>query len=56
MPLTSLFNHLYGRPKIGKLEPCVLIQEEDEAIVAWVLSMQECELSITLQQLKWKVV
>jgi hypothetical protein len=55
MPLTSFFNHLYGRPKVGKLEPCVLIQEEDEAIVAWVLNMKECELFITLQQFKWKV-
>jgi hypothetical protein len=39
--------------KIGPLG--VLKKEENEAIVAWVLSMKECGLSITLQQFKWKV-
>ncbi len=39
--------------KIGPLG--VLTKEEDEAIITWVLNMQECGLSITLQQLKWKV-
>jgi hypothetical protein len=31
------------------------IEEKDEVIVAWVLSVQECGLSITLHQFKWKV-
>ncbi len=39
--------------KIGPLG--VLTKEEHEAIITWVLNMQECGLSITLQQLKWKV-
>jgi hypothetical protein len=33
----------------------VLIKEEDVIVIAWVLGMQECGLSITLQQLKMKV-
>ncbi len=45
-----------GRLEVGKLDHQVYwIEEEDEAIVAWVLSVQECGLSITLQQIKWKV-
>ncbi len=54
--ITSFSNHLNGKigsRKIGLLG--VLIEEEDEVVVAWVLSMQECGLFITLQQLKWKV-
>jgi hypothetical protein len=34
----------------------VWIKQEDVAIVTWVLNMQIVELSITLQQLKLKVV
>ncbi len=33
----------------------VLIEEEDVIVVAWVLGMQKCGLSLTLQQLKMKV-
>jgi hypothetical protein len=33
----------------------VLTKEEDVAMIAWILTMQECGLSITLQQLKMKV-
>jgi hypothetical protein len=33
----------------------VLIKEEDVIIIAWVLGMQKCGLSITLQQLNMKV-
>ncbi len=36
----SLSNHLYGKTKSRKIEPpSVLIEEEDEAIVVWILSM-----------------
>jgi hypothetical protein len=38
-----------GRPKVGKVgPPSVLTEEEDEAIVAWVLNMQKCGLFIIL--------
>ncbi len=33
----------------------VLIEEKDEAMIAWNLTMGECGLSISLQQLKTKV-
>jgi hypothetical protein len=33
----------------------VLIEIEDSAMSAWTLTMQECGLSISLQQLKMKV-
>jgi hypothetical protein len=40
-----------------KMQPGgVLIKEKDAAMIAWILTMQECKLSITLQQLKMKVV
>jgi hypothetical protein len=34
----------------------VSMEEEDKAIVEWTLAMKECKLSITIQQLKLKVV
>jgi hypothetical protein len=34
----------------------VLIEEENVIIFAWIIGMQECGLSITLQQLKMIVV
>jgi len=34
----------------------VLTKEKDVTLVAWILGMQECGLSITLQKLKMKVV
>jgi len=34
----------------------VLIKVKDGAIVSWVLNMQKVNLSITLQQLKSKVI
>jgi hypothetical protein len=38
--ITSLFDLLYGKTKSRKTRPLsVLTQEEDEAIVAWVLNM-----------------
>jgi hypothetical protein len=40
-----------------KMRPgSVLIKEKDATMIAWILTMQECRLSITLQQLKMKVV
>ncbi len=33
----------------------VLIKEEDAILIKWTLDMQECGLSISLQQLKMKV-
>jgi hypothetical protein len=52
----SLLNHLYGKTGSKKLRPLGVLTKEDEISVAWVLNMQECGLSITLEQLKWKVV
>ncbi len=34
----------------------VFTKEKDVTLVAWILGMQECGLSITLQKLKMKVV
>jgi hypothetical protein len=34
----------------------VLIKQEDEAMVIWILNMQKVGLFVTLQQLKMKVV
>jgi len=33
----------------------VLTKEEDVAMIAWILTMHDCELYITLHQLKMKV-
>ncbi len=33
----------------------VLTKEENKTIIKWILVMQECELPITMQQLKLKV-
>ncbi len=56
IPLTSLFNHLYGKTRSRKLGlVSVLIVEKNQIMVVWVLSMQEIGLSIGLQQLKMKV-
>jgi hypothetical protein len=49
IPITSFFAYIYGKVKSRKIgPPSVLIQEEDEASFACVLSMQECGLSTTL--------
>jgi hypothetical protein len=50
IPLTSLFDHLYGKTNSRKHGPVgVLIVEEDQVVVAWVFSMQEVGLLISLQ-------
>jgi hypothetical protein len=33
----------------------VFIKEIDVVVLAWIITMQECELSITLYQLKMKI-
>jgi hypothetical protein len=44
-----LSNHLYGKTKSKKLGPTsVLIVEKDQAMVAWVFSMQEVGLLISV--------
>jgi hypothetical protein len=45
------FNYLNGKSKKMGLRDVA----EDVAMIAWILTMQECGLSITLQQLKMKV-
>jgi len=52
--IISLFDHLYGKTKNRKIGPPSVLTEKEKVIVTWVLNMQECGLSITLQ-LKWKV-
>jgi hypothetical protein len=52
IPLISFSNHLNGKTK-GTT--ALLINQEDETIVAWILNMKKCDLFITLQQLKLKV-
>jgi len=47
--VTSLFDHLNGKTKSRKIgPPNVLNEEDDEVVVAWVLNMQKCGLSMTL--------
>jgi len=50
IPLTSLFDHLYGKTRSKKPGLAnMLTIEENQVVVAWVLSMQEVGLSISLQ-------
>jgi hypothetical protein len=50
VPLTSLFEHLYGKTKSKKPRLVgMLIIEENQVVVAWVLLMLEVGLSISLQ-------
>jgi hypothetical protein len=50
IPLTSLFDHLYGKTKSRKRGPIsLLIIEENQVVVAWVLFMQEVGQSISLK-------
>jgi len=47
----------YLNRKSKKMGPRgVLTKEKDVAMIAWILTMQECGLSIALQQLKMKVI
>ncbi len=57
IPMSSLANHLNGKTESRKMGPRgVLIKEENVVVIKWTLDIQECELSINLQQLKMKVV
>jgi hypothetical protein len=57
IPMNSLSNHLNGKTRFRKMGlGGVLIEKEDSKVIAWTLAMQECGLSISLQQLKMKVV
>ncbi len=50
IPLTSLLEYLYGKTKSwkhGRIGMRTI--EEDQVVVAWILSMQEVGLSINLQ-------
>jgi len=47
--VTSLFRSLKWEATSRKQRPKgVLTNQEDEALLAWILGMQECELLITL--------
>jgi hypothetical protein len=49
IPITSLFRSLKCETRSRKQRPQgVLTNQEDEALLAWILGMQECELLITL--------
>jgi hypothetical protein len=48
------FNYSNGKSKKMGLRG-VLTTEEDVVMITWILTMQECGLSITLQQLKMQV-
>ncbi len=55
--MSSLVDHLNERTKSKKMGlGGVLTKEEDVAMTTWTLTMQECGLSISLQQLKMKIV
>ncbi len=44
IPLNSLLDHLNGRTRCRKVGPqSVLIEEEDEVMVTWVLNMQNVD-------------
>jgi hypothetical protein len=54
--LSSFFDHLNKKTRFRKMESGgVLTKEEDVIVIKWTLDMQECGLSISLQQLKTKV-
>ncbi len=53
IPPTSFYDLLNGKTISRKIGPLsVLIEEEDQVVITWVLTMYECGLSITLQQFK----
>jgi len=56
IPMGSIFNHLNGKTKSRKMGlGGVLTKKKDAIVIAWTLVMDECGLSISLQQLKMKV-
>jgi hypothetical protein len=57
IPLTFVSDHLNGIKILRKQGPQgVFNEDEDATLAAWTLGMQQCGLSITLHQLKMKVV
>jgi hypothetical protein len=53
---SSFFDHLNKKTRSRKMGlRDVLTKEEDVVLIKWTLNMQECGLSISLQQLKTKV-
>jgi hypothetical protein len=55
--LSSFFDHLNKKTRSRKMGlRGVLTKEEDVVVIKWTSNMQECGLSISLQQLKIKVV
>jgi hypothetical protein len=57
IPMSSIVDHLNGKTMSRKLGPIgVLTEENDATMIKWTLDMQECGLSLNLQQLKMKIV
>ncbi len=57
IPMNSLVDRLNEKTKSKKMGlEGVLTKEEDVTMITWTLTMQECGLSINLQQLKMKIV
>ncbi len=55
--MNSLLDHVNGKTRFKKMGlGRVIIEKEDSTMIAWTLIMQECGLSINLQQFKMKVV
>jgi hypothetical protein len=52
--MNSLANHLNGKTKSMKMGPRGVLT--NAIMITWTLTMQECGLSINLQQLKMKVI
>jgi hypothetical protein len=53
LPMNSLIDHLHGKTKSRKMGPRGLLTKKEYAVmITWTLTMQECGLSISLQQLK----
>jgi hypothetical protein len=56
IPLTFSLDKLNSKTRSRNLGPQgVLVNEEDKMLTTWILGMQECGFSITLQYLKMKV-
>jgi hypothetical protein len=54
--MISITNHLNGKTKSKKMGlGGVLTEKEDDIVIKWTLNMQECGLSMSLQQLNMKV-
>jgi hypothetical protein len=57
IPLNSFSNHLNRKSRSRKMgSRGVFTKEEDVVVIKWTLDMQKCKLSISLQQLKMKIV